>query len=118
MCRRPAFEEFREAWGYAAGHDNRVPADAIDHELHFERLPATKEKPIWTLSDLPDGCFFTQRDAPAVARLVWREKQFKWRAGSYELVPSLRSSTKVSVVTPWPLVGVLRAGYQPQMRVP
>jgi hypothetical protein len=100
-CRREDYVRFGEFWREL--HPGQAGADAIDAQLHAERLGVYTEAPF---DDLPDGVFVL-RDEPW---LVIGSELRRWTLGGYaERAP--RPSGRAVVVTPPSLVGVLRAGW-------
>jgi hypothetical protein len=114
LCRRGAYERFRDAW--AADHGGERPsAAALDRRLHGERLFAgTSRRRYHPLpwARLPVGTFVL---VDGEALLVLDDAMVPWtRAGYGEPVPRPRDGEAV-VITPLSTVGVLRAGYRPQI---
>jgi hypothetical protein len=111
LCRREDYDRFVATWRRI--HPGQTGADAIDAQLHTERIdPAKREQrhhdsPI---DELPDGTFVLRDGAP---RLVLGEELLVWTpAGYIERAPRpVREHT--TVVTPPSLVAVLRTGWEP-----
>jgi hypothetical protein len=108
-CRYEDHQRFAEIW--AELHPRRRGADAIDAQLHAERVdPGTRgqrrrEAPT---GDLPDGAFVARDGAPW---LVLGDELLAWTPGGYTERAS-RPRTGASVVlTPPSLLDVLRAGW-------
>jgi hypothetical protein len=103
-----------EATAFGAGHHRgHVGADAIDAQLHTERVdPETRaqlrhEAPI---DELPDGAFVLQEKAPC---LVLGSELLVWTAAGYATrVPRPERELAV-LITPPSLVAILRADWQP-----
>ena len=114
LCRRPAYERFRDAWVADHGGD-RPSAEAIDRRLHSERLFAgTSRRRFHSMSwpDLPAGTFVLVDNEPF---LVLADAVVPWtRTGYGERAPRPRSGD-VLTITPPSTIGVLRAGYGPQI---
>jgi hypothetical protein len=92
---------FGELWREL--HPAQAGADAIDAQLHAERLAVYAEAPF---ADLPDGVFVLH-DEPW---LVIGPELRRWTPAGYaERAP--RPSGRAVVVTPPSLVGILRAGW-------
>ena len=114
-CRRADARRFRAAW-LAAG----LPGDSaaeMDRTLHAAR--ATRDRRQVTheerLDRLPDGAFLTALQAPEAPLLKWRGRLWRWSGGGYaDAGPATRGTARV--LTPAPLVAVLRAGYAPAVR--
>jgi hypothetical protein len=111
LCRREDFVRLGEIWRRL--HQGQTGADAIDAQLHAERLdPSTRtqlrrEAPI---DELPDGAFVLQNDDPF---LVLGSELLGWTAAGYVARrPRPRHETAL-LITPPSLVAVLRAGWEP-----
>jgi hypothetical protein len=115
-CRRERFNAFRAAW-QSARRGPLPPADAIDRQLHGERVAADRTKPVFAakLRDLPDGVFVRHPDRPEVACLVWDDGLLVWTPGGYASRLPRRNSADVLVLTPRSTVGAIRAGYAPEI---
>ncbi len=114
LCRRPAYDGFRLAW--AAGNGGRAPsAREVDARLHAERIVrGTHRRKLharrWL--DIPPGAFVMLDGSPA---LVTEHAVIPWTLRGYG-TPHRRPRTgTVQVVTPPSTLGVLRAGYVPQL---
>jgi hypothetical protein len=111
-CRREDFREFQASWRRALGED--ASAGAIDRALHRARVePRTRRQIRFEapLDDLPDGAFVLLPDASSPL-LVQGDRLHPWHPGGYG--PSReRGSGRASVLTPAPVIAVLRAGYRP-----
>lgn len=110
LCRRADFERFLGAWEGAFGARARAPA--IDRALHAARVaPRTRRQVTHParLESLPDGTFVRWQGAP---HLVLGERLLRWRHAGYDAAAA-RPAGEVEVLTPAPLVAVLRAGYAP-----
>jgi hypothetical protein len=111
LCRRADYVRVVRIWREL--HTGHVGADAIDAQLHAERVaPGTRaqlhhQAP---LAELPDGAFVLREGAPW---LVLGSRLFRWTASGY-FEPSPRpSGQQAAVITPPSLVAVLLAGWQP-----
>jgi hypothetical protein len=111
LCRREDFVRLGEIW--SGLHHGQIGADAIDAQLHAERLdPDTRrqlrrETPI---NDLPDGAFILQDEAPF---LVLGSELLRWTAAGY-IARSPRPRRRTALlITPPSLVAVLSAGWGP-----
>jgi hypothetical protein len=111
LCRRGDYDRLVSIWREL--HPGQVGADAIDAQLHAERVaPGTRaqlrhEAP---LDELPDGAFVLHERAPWLllgARLV------RWTASGYVARRPRPARQQALVITPPSLVAVLRTGWQP-----
>jgi hypothetical protein len=121
LCRRSAYTAYRDAWVECNGmHDGRVPrAFEMDRRLHSERLVyRTRIKRIHRRSwwSLPDGAFVLDAggSSPAPA-LVWGDAVVPWSIQGYGDPVDRPRTGEVDVLTPPATLGVLRAGYVPQV---
>jgi hypothetical protein len=91
----------------------QVGADAIDAQLHGERVDAQSRRQRYeevALAGLPDGAFVLQEGEPF---LVLGPNLLRWTPAGYR-DPRRRPPTQRAVlVTPPSLVAVLRAGWEP-----
>lgn len=108
LCRRVAYERYRDALGIGG-------ADAIDAQLHAERLDGRIKRahPIaWR--DLPVGAFVDLDGAP---HLVLSDRLRPWSPQTgYARACERPSSGDARVLTPPASLAVLQAGYDVQMR--
>ena len=107
LCRREDYERFTAIWREL--HPGQVGADAIDAQLHAERVdPATRGHRFHELpaADLPDGAFVLVDSRP---RLVRGRRLLTWTpAGYHDPVPFPGAA---ALITPPSLVAVLRTGW-------
>ena len=111
LCRREDYRRLTEIW--SSLHPGQAGADAIDAQLHRERVDArTRERRIHEVeaTSLPDGAFVL---ADGVSHLVAGADLLRWTPAGYERgVPRPPRGT-VAVITPPSLVEVLRRGWDP-----
>lgn len=114
-CRRADALAFRAAWE-AAGLPGRRAAE-IDAVLHAARIGPDRRQRTHeaALADLPDGAFVMREGA---ALLLWRGRFWRWSGDGYaDAGPQGPAGAgSVRVLTPAPVVAVLRAGYRPATR--
>jgi hypothetical protein len=113
LCRRDAYERYRDGW--VAFHGERPNAQALDRHLHGERnVVGTSRRQFHPLpwADLPAGAFVA---SDGEALLVLDDAVVPWTTTGYG--PRRRRPTggDALTITPPSTVGVLRAGYQPQI---
>jgi hypothetical protein len=111
LCRRADYVRLTELWSDL--HPGQTGADAIDLQLHGERVaPGTRaqrhhEAPF---AGLPDGAFVLVDGA---AWLVLGNELLRWTPAGYsERGPRPRGGTAI-VITPPSLVAVLRSQWRP-----
>ena len=110
-CRRADYVRLQMIW--RERHPDQTGADAIDAQLHGERLDRDSgaqrhhEAP---LDLLPEGAFILWKHEP---RVVVGADLWRWTPGGYvDRVPR-PARTRATVITPPSLVGALLAGWQP-----
>lgn len=111
LCRHEDYARLAAVWRDL--HPSQVGADAIDAQLHAERVsPNTRahrhhEAP---LADLPDGAFVLRDGAP---QLVLGAHLLSWTAAGYAARKPRPRRKQALLITPPSLVALLRAGWQP-----
>jgi hypothetical protein len=111
LCRRDDYNRLLAIW--ADLHPGQVGADAIDAQLHAERVePDTRaqRRRKALLDELPDGAFIVRDGEPC---LVLGGDLLTWTAAGYVARKRRPSRQRVLLITPPSLVAVLRAGWQP-----
>jgi hypothetical protein len=111
LCRRADYVRFGEIWREL--HPTQVGADAIDAQLHGERVePDTRAHRLHDarLDELPDGAFVLKAGLPHV---VLGEELLRWTPAGYAEGTRRPTGAEASLVTPPSLVGVLQAGWEP-----
>ena len=110
LCRREDYHRFGELW--RERHPSQVGADAIDAQLHGERVaPGTRAQRHHEaqFEELPDGAFVVREGEACMLR---GGELLAWTAGGY--VPRARRPARgrALLITPPSLVAVLRAGWE------
>jgi hypothetical protein len=111
LCRREDYDRFVEIWRRI--HPGQAGADAIDAQLHRERLdPATREQLHHdaNLDELPDGAFVLRDGEP---RLVLGPRLLRWTPAGYADPAPRPSGARMGMITPPSSVEVLRADWRP-----
>ena len=111
LCRREDYVHFQELWQQL--HPGRRGADAVDYQLHAERVdPATRGHRLHEarLDALPDGAFVLDGDVPC---LVLGDMLLRWTPGGYVEARARPAGRQAALITPPSLVEVLRAGWEP-----
>lgn len=109
-CRRADYNRFADAWG-----DTRPTAPAMDKALHAARItPGTRQQLTHRAdgTELPFGTMIALAGQPHL--LSETAMHPFWPARYGPPVPRL-SSGQVTVLTPAPIVTVLRRGYRPMI---
>jgi hypothetical protein len=109
LCRRADYNRWLDAWEWALGE--RPGADAIDLELHAERLDG-KKKRIHSMpwKRVPAGAFVV---SSGTAALVLEDRLLPWSAAGYGSSLARPSSGSADLLTPPSTVAVIRHGYRP-----
>ncbi|HEU0337486.1 MAG TPA: hypothetical protein VFR43_13070 [Gaiellaceae bacterium] len=111
LCRRPDYERFLEIWSRL--HPEQRGADAIDAQLHHERVdPSTRgqRRHRARLEELPDGAFVLEGGDPCLVRGT---RLLSWTPAGYTISRPRSADAETVVLTPPSLVEVLRAGWEP-----
>jgi len=111
LCRRDDYRLLVAIWSEL--HPGRVGADAIDAQLHTERLAPDRSAQLRSdveIDELPDGAFIRWEGAPCV---VLGARVLTWTPAGYVDPRGRPARRKATLITPPSLVGVLRAGWQP-----
>ena len=109
LCRREDYVRLTEIWRTI--HPGQISADAIDAQLHAERIdPATRAHRCHRapFDRLPDGAFVLLEEGPHVVR---GRTLLRWAPGGYAAARPRPARGTVTVITPPSLVEVLRAGW-------
>jgi hypothetical protein len=109
LCRREDYDRFSEIW--RGLHPGQVGADAMDGQLHAERVdPLTRGHRLHEarMKDLPDGAFVLHAGRPW---LVYDRGLRAWTPAGYADPLPLPSGRVAPLVTPPSLVRVLRTGW-------
>ena len=110
LCRHDDYVRFVKIWGEL--HPGQVGADAIDAQLHVERVePKTRGQLHHqaALDELPDGSFVLHLGAP---HLVLGSDLLRWTAAGYVARRPRPTGQRAELITPPSLVAVLRAGWE------
>jgi hypothetical protein len=109
-CRREAYRRFQASW--IAYHGKPSDADSMDRRLHADRLEDERKRTYRDeISNLPDGVYVS---ADRAAWLLWRDQLHAWSDAGYARRQRAERG-EVEVLTPRSIVGVLVAGYRPQV---
>jgi hypothetical protein len=111
LCRRDDYSRLVAIWREL--HPDQGGADAIDAQLHAERLaPGTRGQLHHNtpLDELPDGAFVVGDDGPS---LVLGAELLRWTPAGYGARKPRRAGRQALLITPPSLVAVLRVGWRP-----
>jgi hypothetical protein len=109
LCRREDYNRFSAIWSEL--HPGRVGADAVDAQLHAERVdPRTRAHRLHELpvQELPDGAFVLVEGRPCLVR---NGGLLAWTPAGYDARLPLPRENNAALVTPPSLVAVLRSGW-------
>jgi len=112
-CRRDDYNRFGELW--LALHPDQIGADAIDAQLHGERLaPGGRERRLHEspYSALPDGAFVLDAGR---AHLVLARRLLTWSPGGYRDAHRRPRLGHATVITPASLIAILATGWSPSV---
>jgi hypothetical protein len=114
-CRRGDYDRFTAVWSEL--HPGQIGADAIDAQLHGERLALGHGKRERRLhesrySELPDGTFVLEAGWP---HLVLTGQLLAWSPGGYGDGHRRPRNGLASVLTPPSLIAILRSGWSPSV---
>ncbi len=110
LCRREDYTRFTELWHEL--HPGQTGADAIDLQLHGERVePKTRAQRHHEaeLDDLPDGAFVLRDGAPWLVR---GRELLRWTPAGYTERAARPRGGAATLITPPSLAAVLRTGWQ------
>ena len=109
LCRRQDYDRLTSTW--AELHPGSKGADAIDAQLHAERLDAHRSRRLHEVGveTLPDAVMVLQGGEP---HLVLGDRLLRWTPAGYER-PVARPRGTTLLITPPSLVELLRAGWDP-----
>jgi hypothetical protein len=111
LCRRPDYDRFVDIWSRL--HPGRRGADALDEQLHRERVdPETRgqRRSVVPLDELPDGAFVLDDAEPWLVR---GPELLRWTPAGYGAPRPRPAHVDAVLITPPSLVAVLRAGWEP-----
>ncbi|MGB1479551.1 MAG: hypothetical protein ACPG9R_17380, partial [Marinobacter salsuginis] len=113
-CRRPRYNEFRDAWISANNDegDSVIRAPQMDGVLHAERLD-DGQKVTWlhSLADLPHGTMFKAGDETYA---LFDGEVLKWDFEGYSAAQKGDLPKTVDVLTPRSVVNIFRSGFRPE----
>ncbi len=114
LCRRPAYNSYREAVAAMVGSHPPL-ARELDRALHAQRLyRGTHRRRLHDVpwADVPDGAFVVHEGCPA---LVSSDRLVPWTATGYGAAVPRPGYPTADVITPPTSLAALRGGYQPQV---
>jgi hypothetical protein len=111
LCRRDDYNRFGAIW--SGLHPGQRGADAIDAQLHTERVePGTsrQRRHDAALDDLPDGVFVLREGEPWP---VIGDALRRWTPAGYAETARREPGVRAALVTPPSLAAVLAGGWEP-----
>lgn len=114
-CRKERYKAFKAAWARIFP-DREQSADGIDKVLHAARLNSGNSQRTWQapLAELPDGAMIEHE---GLAVLLWRGRQWCWSFSGYSHLAQPIPAGTVTVLTPAPIVALLRNGLAAELQV-
>ena len=112
-CRRNDYNRFNQVW--AELHPGRIGADAIDAQLHAERLAIGQRERLLheaRYSELPDATFVLDTGRP---HLVLKRQLLAWSPSGYCDGRRRPRHGRATVITPPSLIGLLLSGWSPSV---
>ena len=108
LCRREDYDRLVAVWHEL--HPGQIGANAIDAQLHYERVAADTRRKLHEapLHELPDGAFVLRNDAPY---LVLGAHLLRWTVAGYVARDPRPIREQGLLITPPSLVSLLRAGW-------
>lgn len=110
-CRRADYNRLTEAWSEL--HPDQHGAEAIDAQLHAERLdPVSRQRRLHQaeFARLPDGAFVLHRERP---HLVLGSRLLAWTAAGYAERERRPAGGRAMLITPPSLLPLLAVGWEP-----
>ena len=116
-CRYRDYKRFMAAW-QAAGNEGRGPRE-VDRHLHRHRVTRKREQVRFTAAakDVPDGTFVLVPEGEHMPMLVWQGRMWHLSLADETYLEAGPLPAEVVVLTPRPIVEVLRSGYEVQTRL-
>ncbi len=113
-CRRADAIDFADAWARAHAELKRPRAPDMDDVLHGQRLASAPTLPVRRarIGDLPDGVFVR---VDGGLWLVFEGQLRRWTHEGYKNDRQAGAMAEAEVVTPWPIVKAIEAGYRPAL---
>jgi len=110
-CRPDAYRSFKTAWANAFGAQNSHAE--MDRALHSARVTRQRQQVRHQadINTLPDGAFVLKDDQP---HLVQGDHLLPYKLTGYEAATP-QPHQKITVLTPKPMIEVLRAGFTPRL---
>lgn len=114
-CRKERYKAFKAAWARIFP-DREQSADGIDKVLHAARLNSDNSQRTWQapLAELPDGAMIEHEGQPV---LLWRGRQLCWSFSGYSHLARPIPPGTVTVLTPEPIVALLKSGLAAELQV-
>ncbi|MEO1494787.1 MAG: hypothetical protein AAFV19_21785, partial [Pseudomonadota bacterium] len=119
-CRYHAYHRFMAAWRAAGlpGGPGQGGPRLLDKHMHAHRVTRRRDQVRFEACarDLPDGVFVSVAETRHCPMLIWQGRlwHLDLSAGRY-LDAGVVPGSEVTVLTPYPVVAVLRAGYVPEI---
>jgi len=114
QCRPGDLERFKMAWkrAYDISSEHFIGVREIDAILHKARTRSAPLTLFNSVSDFPDGTFVELSAEVRTAAMVWRGELRVWYHTGYTGDFSDAGLTVKRVITPIPMINVLKSGYE------
>lgn len=116
QCRPEALGAFITAWKLAHGmsRSDWIAVKDIDGEMHQARIRERRFRLRANLAELPCGTFVWKPELDCRPLLVFEGQLVPWEHGGFgPPIERTAAGGEVKVLTPSPMVSVLREGYAP-----
>ncbi|MGD1923826.1 MAG: hypothetical protein ACFB03_06495 [Paracoccaceae bacterium] len=116
QCRYRDYHRFMDAWR-AAGLDGACPR-LVDKHLHGSRVTRKREQVRYNArtNELPDGTFVMVPEAEHLPMMLWQGGMWHLSLADGRYLEAGPPPEHVTVLTPKPIVEVMKAGYEPKVR--
>ncbi len=114
-CQKVRYNEFKMLWERV--HPDQTSIAQLDNTLHRRRHAGVGRDALWmaSRSELVDGVFLSEGRSPYDVALIHGERLYPWTPGGYLAPIGFATAGHVVVVTPKPIVDVIRAGFRPRV---
>jgi hypothetical protein len=109
LCRRADYDRFVEIWTEL--HPSQRGADAMDEQLHIERIDSQtrgQRRHVASYDDLPDSAFVLEDGEPW---LILGSRILRWTPAGYVVAKARPTRASAVLVTPPSLVAVLASSW-------
>ena len=114
-CQRDRYNEFRMLWERV--HPGQSLIAEVDRTLQRSRYATAGNDALWKAdrSQWVDGLFVADARFPYAVALLCNARLHPWTPGGYGAPVAIATTAQATVVTPKPVVDVIRAGFRPRV---